>query len=84
VKLHGLPGDDVFDPAREMPPFDIGVGIKLDHKRTVHGQGARLVIWVWPKPSSCGARWAPTLPPLLGPSIASRGGGSPENVLKKC
>src|SRR6266581_4593787 len=52
VKLDGLPGDDVFDPAHEMPSFDIGTGVKLDHKSPVYGQGTRLVIWVWHRPSS--------------------------------
>jgi hypothetical protein len=38
VKLHGLPGDNMFDSAGDMPPLDVGVRVKLHDKRTVHGQ----------------------------------------------
>ena len=36
VKLRRLSGDDVFNPASELPAGDVGVHIKLHNKRPMH------------------------------------------------
>jgi hypothetical protein len=56
VKRRGLPGDDVFDPARELPAGWIRIGVKLDHKGPGHGEVARSVAGVWHRPSPRHAR----------------------------
>jgi hypothetical protein len=66
VKLCRLSRDDVFHPTSELAACDVGVRIELHHKRPMHGQVDRLVVWPRHSPSSGGAQWRPAMPVLLG------------------
>jgi hypothetical protein len=65
MKLCRLSGDDVFNPASELPTGDVGVCIELQDKRPMHGQVNRVVVWLRHSRSWCEAQWLPAMPLLL-------------------